>query len=198
MLTSVTLEQAIEILKQPRQRGQRGGAPAALATLGPSPITQQPITVRTGRFGAYVTDGVVNATIPSGRDPQRLTLEDALDLIGQREQRLREQGIDARAGGKPGRPGKRGKPARLPQAVRPAAIAAKASAAKKAAKKPAAEKPAAEKPAKGAPKKTADKKPQGKKSVGKSPPALKNVRTLPKKAAKPAKAAKAVKKRSRA
>ena len=43
------------------------------------------------------TDGQVNATVPSGKDPTALSLEDALELIAQREEKLREQGRDPRA-----------------------------------------------------------------------------------------------------
>ena len=44
-----------------------------------------PITVRDGRFGAYVNWGKVNATIPKGTAPDSVTLSDALELIAERE-----------------------------------------------------------------------------------------------------------------
>jgi DNA topoisomerase-1 len=53
--------------------------------------------VRTGKFGPYVTDGVVNASLPRGRDPKTLTLQDGLDLIAGREEKLRSEGKDPRA-----------------------------------------------------------------------------------------------------
>jgi DNA topoisomerase-1 len=93
-LASITLEEALELLAQPRQtRGRRGPA-SALAELGPHPDSGKPVQVRTGRFGPYVTDGTVNATLPAGRSPEHVTLEEALDLLALRAQRMREQGIE--------------------------------------------------------------------------------------------------------
>jgi DNA topoisomerase-1 len=78
--------------------------------------------VRDGKYGPYVNFGKVNATLPKGRDPQSVTIEDALALIAEKE---------AKGGGK--------KPFRK-------AAAAKAPAAKKTtAKKSATKKPAAKK-----------------------------------------------------
>ena len=155
VMRSLDLPQAIEILKQPRQiRGRQVVTQAPLATLGPSPVTGQAIVIKTGRFGAYVTDGQVNATIPSGREPSRLTLDDALELIAAREARLREQGIDPRAPGKAGRGGKRrGGAMRLPAPAKTAPVAKAAKSAKAKAPEPKANK-AQEKPA---PKKAAPK-----------------------------------------
>jgi DNA topoisomerase-1 len=93
-LASVTLDEALELLAQPRQARGRRGAPSALAELGPHPDSGKPVQVRTGRFGPYVTDGTVNATLPSGRSPEHVTLEEALDLLALRAQRMREQGIE--------------------------------------------------------------------------------------------------------
>jgi len=97
-LASVTLEEAVEILKQPRRgRGRGGASGAVLAELGQHPKSGAPIQVKTGRYGPYVTDGQVNATIPKGREPDDVTLEQGLELIAAREQRLRDEGKDPRA-----------------------------------------------------------------------------------------------------
>ena len=53
--------------------------------------------MRTGKFGPYVTDGVVNASLPRGREPKTLTLQDGLDLLAAREEKLRSEGKDPRA-----------------------------------------------------------------------------------------------------
>ena len=79
--------------------------------------------MRDGKYGPYVNYGKVNATLPKGKDPQSVTVEDALALIAEKE---------AKGGG-----GK--KPFRK-------AAAAKAPAAKKTtAKKSATKKPAPKK-----------------------------------------------------
>ena len=95
-LGTITLEKALEIFKKPKERG-RSGSKTTISELGEHPDSKVPIRVKDGRFGPYATDGVVNATIPKGRDPKSITLEDALDLIAAREQKLLDQGKDPRA-----------------------------------------------------------------------------------------------------
>ena len=96
-LESITLEGALELLAQPARRGRRSATPAGpIAVLAESPITKKPIEVRTGRFGPYVTDGQVNATIPTTRSPETITFDDALELIARREAKMREDGKDPR------------------------------------------------------------------------------------------------------
>ena len=104
--------------------------------LAVSPVTQKAIEVRTGRFGPYVTDGQVNATIPSSRDPMKITFDDALEFIAQREERMRAEGKDPRpvAGDKKKATKKTAKKAAKKTAKKAGKKAAKETA-KKAAKK---------------------------------------------------------------
>ena len=53
--------------------------------------------VMNGRFGLYVTDGVVNASLPRGMEASSLTTERAIELIDAREAKLRDDGKDPRA-----------------------------------------------------------------------------------------------------
>ena len=99
---SITLEQAIELLKQPKRRG-RNAAPAALRALGKHPVSEKEVTIKSGRYGPYVTDGEVNASLQKGQDPQTLTMEDAVNLLSARAAR-----IASGEGGKPKRGGGRG------------------------------------------------------------------------------------------
>ncbi len=93
------------------------------------------IAVKNGRYGAYVTAGGVNATIPSDKTPETITLAEAIALIDERA---------AKGGGKPKRGAKKAAP--------------KKAAAKKAADKDAD--PGAPKPAKKAAAKKAAAKPK--------------------------------------
>ena len=95
-LRAVTLEDAVQLFAEPKQRGRRSG-PAELASLGEHPESGEPLRVLKGRFGPYVTDGVVNASLPRGSDPTGVTLEEAVELLAAREQKLRDQGKDPRA-----------------------------------------------------------------------------------------------------
>ena len=136
-LFTLTLAEAEALYAQPKQRRGRQQKPP-IAELGPNPDNEQLVRVLDGRFGPYVTDGVVNATVPRGLDPAALTLDEAVGLLRARA----EMG-----------PSKKARKA----AKKPAKKAAKKPAkkvAKKAAKKPA--KAAAKKPAKKATKKSAE------------------------------------------
>jgi DNA topoisomerase-1 len=82
-LFTTTLDEALAIFAQPKQRG-RAAAKAPLKELGPDPVTQGQITVREGRFGTYVTDGEFNATLRQGDDEETLTIERAAELLAER------------------------------------------------------------------------------------------------------------------
>jgi len=94
-MTTLTLDEAVTLLAPPQRRGRAGRHPAQ--EIGTHPQTQLPLTVKSGRFGPYVTDGVVNASLPRGMNPEGLTVEKAVELLAAREQKLRDQGKDPRA-----------------------------------------------------------------------------------------------------
>ena len=56
----------------------------AAAELGDDPETQKPVVVKDGRFGPYVTDGEVNATIRGADTPDTISLERASELLAER------------------------------------------------------------------------------------------------------------------
>jgi DNA topoisomerase I len=65
--------------------GRRGGASREpLKVLGPHPRTELEIKLMEGRYGAYVTDGTTNATLPKTIAQDALTLEEAAQLIDER------------------------------------------------------------------------------------------------------------------
>ena len=72
------------------QRG-RGAAKPPLAEFGEDPVSGKKVTVKEGRFGPYVTDGVTNITVPRGRQPEELTAEEAY-LQAARDQVLSDWG----------------------------------------------------------------------------------------------------------
>jgi DNA topoisomerase I len=85
-LFTVTLDEALAIFAQPKQRG-RAAAAAPLKELGVDPVSQGPVTVREGRFGPYVTDGEHNASLRKGDDVESITLERAAELLADRRER---------------------------------------------------------------------------------------------------------------
>ncbi|GAA2183076.1 type I DNA topoisomerase [Brooklawnia cerclae] len=79
-LFTVTLDEALKLLAEPRTRGRRAAA-APLRELGADPATGKPLVVKDGRFGPYVTDGEYNATVPRSQQVESLTLTDAAELM---------------------------------------------------------------------------------------------------------------------
>ncbi len=77
----IGLNRAVTVIAEKKAnggRGNRGGAPAK--QLGDHPEGGA-ITLRAGKYGPYVSHGKINATIPKSRDPDTLTLEEAVSLI---------------------------------------------------------------------------------------------------------------------
>jgi DNA topoisomerase I len=81
-LLTITLEEALGVYAQPKQRGR--AAASAGRELGADPATGAKVVVKAGRFGAYVTDGEYNATIPRAEDSEQITLERAAELLAER------------------------------------------------------------------------------------------------------------------
>lgn len=77
---TITLDQAVEVLKQPKFRTARA-APAALKEFGELAGCAGPVKVLSGRFGPYVTDGETNATLPRSVQPTDLTEAQAMELL---------------------------------------------------------------------------------------------------------------------
>ncbi|CAN5290596.1 type I DNA topoisomerase [soil metagenome] len=85
-LFSVTLEQALALLAEPKARGRKAAA-APLRELGADPVSSAPIVVKSGRFGPYVTDGQTNASLRKGDEVESVTTERAAELLADRRER---------------------------------------------------------------------------------------------------------------
>lgn len=101
---SIGLNRAVSVIAEKQAKGPRAGrgTPAALKDLGAHPDGEGNVTVRDGKYGAYVNFGKVNATLPKGKDPASVTMDEALALIAAK---IEKDGAD---GGKK-KPFKRGK-----------------------------------------------------------------------------------------
>ncbi|MET0293674.1 MAG: topoisomerase C-terminal repeat-containing protein, partial [Phenylobacterium sp.] len=123
----VGLNRAVTVLAEKRAGGgrpQRGQA-AALAELGAHPGDGQPVRVLSGRFGPYVKHGSTNANVPKGSDPKALTLEQAVALLAEREEKGGGKKKPARAAKAKAEPKARA-PAKKPAAKKAPAKAKKA------------------------------------------------------------------------
>ncbi|TYK51093.1 type I DNA topoisomerase [Actinomadura decatromicini] len=87
-LFTVTLEQAKELLAQPKQRGRRAAAAAPLRELGNDPSSEKPVVVKEGRFGPYVTDGETNASLRKGDEVESITIQRAAELLAERREKV--------------------------------------------------------------------------------------------------------------
>jgi DNA topoisomerase-1 len=124
---TVGMNYAVQLLAEKvASRGNRGGAAKTLKSLGDHPDEGGPIDIMEGKYGPYVKWEKVNATLPKDSDPEALTIQQAVDLITEKQ---------AKKGTKRKAPAKK------------KAAPKKAPAKKPAAKKTAVKKPAAKKAA---------------------------------------------------
>jgi DNA topoisomerase-1 len=87
-LFTVDVDHALELFRQPpRRKGQRAAASPG-RQVGNDPASGKMITVRSGRFGPYVTDGETNASLRTGEDADAITLERAVELLSARRERV--------------------------------------------------------------------------------------------------------------
>jgi DNA topoisomerase-1 len=82
-LFTITLEEALAIYAQPKQRG-RAAAKPPLKELGDDPVSGKPAVIKDGRFGPYVTDGETNATLRSGDSVETITPERGFELLAEK------------------------------------------------------------------------------------------------------------------
>jgi DNA topoisomerase-1 len=110
----------VKLAEAAANAGARGGRQATepLKVLGPHPVSGLELRLMAGRYGAYVTDGTTNATLPKDNTPEALTLDEAAALI------------DARAAATPAK-GRKKAPAKKPPAKKAPAKAKKPAAGKK-------------------------------------------------------------------
>ncbi len=85
-LFSITLDEALAKLAEPKQRGRRAAAPP-LKELGDDPVSGKPIVLKEGRFGPYVTDGETNASLRAADSIESITPERAVELLQDRRAR---------------------------------------------------------------------------------------------------------------
>ena len=131
-ILTVDMDEARAIFAQPKTRRGRTAA-GPLRELGADPETTLAIALRDGRFGPYVTDGTINASLRRGDNVESITIERASELLAER-----------RAAG-PRAPRSRGAKKTAAKKSAPKKAAAKKTAAKKSAPKTAAAKKTAAK-----------------------------------------------------
>jgi DNA topoisomerase-1 len=71
----IKLDRAVELLAQARSR------PGGGRKLGVHPDDERAVTIHSGRYGPYLKYGATNVTIPESIDPEKITLDEAVELI---------------------------------------------------------------------------------------------------------------------
>ena len=74
---TVDIEEAVRLLNE-KKAGR-----TVLRELGAHPESGIDLQILSGRYGPYVTDGKVNASLQKGTEPEDLTMDDAVDLLVQ-------------------------------------------------------------------------------------------------------------------
>ena len=77
---TIELERALEMLAQPKAgRGRKAATP--IHEIGKHPVDEEPINVYDGPYGPYIKHGKVNVSVPEGKKPQEVALEEAVALL---------------------------------------------------------------------------------------------------------------------
>ena len=84
----ITLAQALTLLAQEKSKRRPAARAVTLKLLGGHPVTSKELKVLSGRYGPYVTDGEINASLPRGSRPEELTIDQAVDLLQARAARI--------------------------------------------------------------------------------------------------------------
>ena len=83
---TVGFDRAMELLREPK-RGRKSREP--LRIVGEHPDDGEPIKLFDGRYGPYVKHGKINASLPRGAAPEEITLEQAIELIAERAEKMK-------------------------------------------------------------------------------------------------------------
>ncbi|MEP3475048.1 MAG: type I DNA topoisomerase [Hyphomicrobiales bacterium] len=132
---TIGLNHAVTLLAEKAKSGGRRGA-QALKELGEHPELGGPVNVMSGRYGPYIKHGKINATLPKDKEPETITMEEAVALIAAKS--------NAKPKAKKAAPKKKAaaKKKTTTKKAAPKKTAAKKTTAKKAAPKKAATKKA--------------------------------------------------------
>ena len=87
LLFTITLEECLIVLSQPKGKRRTGAPRPPLRELGTDPASGQQMVIKEGRWGPYVTEGQTNASLRTGDTVENITVERAAELLQLRRAR---------------------------------------------------------------------------------------------------------------
>jgi DNA topoisomerase-1 len=127
---TVGINRAVDLIAQKAAGGFKRGGATAVAAIQTFEHEGGPITVRAGRYGPYVNQGKINATIPKDVKPEEVTLDQAIAWIA-----ARAEATGAKVKKAPAKKAAAKKPAAKKATTKQAAADGEATEKKPAAKK---------------------------------------------------------------
>ena len=91
-LFTISIDDGLKLLAQEKKSARERANPVLREMSAKDPISGGDLSIRNGRFGAYVTDGEVNASLRKGDTIEDLTPERAAELLQMRRERMAAKG----------------------------------------------------------------------------------------------------------
>jgi len=82
---TIGMNRALQLIAEKAAR-RRSGSGGVIRVLGQDPKSGEPVELRSGRYGPYVKQGRVNASLPRNTDPESIDLDEALALLEAKRQ----------------------------------------------------------------------------------------------------------------
>lgn len=89
---TIGLNHAVSLLAEKAKSGGGRRGSQALKELGEHPELGGPVNVMSGRYGPYVKHGKINATLPKDKEPENITLDEAVALIAAKAEKSPAKG----------------------------------------------------------------------------------------------------------
>jgi DNA topoisomerase-1 len=86
------MNRAVALLEEAGKKARP--APKVLRELGPHPKDKKPVVLYRGRFGPYLKHGKENASLPKVREPDQLTLDEAVKLLQEKAAKAKGKATD--------------------------------------------------------------------------------------------------------
>jgi DNA topoisomerase-1 len=89
---TIGMNRAVALLEEAGKKARP--APKVLRELGPHPKDKKPVVLYRGRFGPYLKHGKENASLPKVREPDQLTLDEAVKLLQEKAAKAKGKATD--------------------------------------------------------------------------------------------------------